>query len=296
MKGYKSHWMMLLLAVVLLLGACTSSHAGQGQLGDAFDPENPQELPLGVVGVAVGVVLLPELARALRAGAMREAGTLQNRSVEFTLFLTLPAAAALMVIAEPIVRVLYERGAFTPDDTMVVSEVLAIFGIGLPAFVLIKAFTPGFFAREDTRTPMLFAALSVALNISVALTVFPSMGAPGIAVASVVSGWTNASLLFGTLLWRGHWGSDRPLLLRLPRLLLCAALMAGALWLASGWLAPALTAEAPFLSQAAALALLVIGGMAIYFGLAFGTGGADIGMIRRNIRRGTKATEPPQGR
>ena len=249
------------------------------------------QLPLGVVGVAVGVVLLPELARALRAGAMREAGTLQNRSVEFTLFLTLPAAAALMVISEPIVRVLYERGAFTPDDTMVVSEVLAIFGIGLPAFVLIKAFTPGFFAREDTRTPMLFAALSVALNISVALTVFPSMGAPGIAVASVVSGWTNASLLFGTLLWRGHWGSDRPLLLRLPRLLLCAALMAGALWLASGWLAPALTAEAPFLSQAAALALLVIGGMAIYFGLAFGTGGADIGMIRRNIRRGGKT--PP---
>ena len=106
----------------------------------------------------------------------------------------------------------------------------------------------------------------------------------------------NASLLFGTLLWRGHWGSDRPLLLRLPRLLLCAALMAGGLWLASGWLAPALTAEAPFLSQAAALALLVIGGMAIYFGLAFGTGGADIGMIRRNIRRGPKATEPPQGR
>jgi putative peptidoglycan lipid II flippase len=243
------------------------------------------QLPLGVVGVAVGVVLLPELARALKAGHNIEAANLQNRSVEFTLFLTLPAAAALLVIAEPIVRVLYERGAFTPDDTLLVAEVLSIFAIALPAFVLIKAFTPGFFAREDTRTPMLFAGVSVALNITVALMLFPSMGAPGIAVASVVSGWTNASLLFGTLLWRGHWGTDTPLLSRLPRLLLSAAVMAGCLWLAAGWLAPALVADASFLSQLAALALLIAGAMVVYFGLAFATGGADVGMIRRNIRR-----------
>lgn len=253
------------------------------------------QLPLGVVGVAVGVVLLPELARALRAGAQREAGTLQNRSVEFTLFLTLPAAAALMVISEPIVRVLYERGAFTHQDTLVVAEVLAIFGIGLPAFVLIKAFTPGFFAREDTRTPMFYAAVSVAINISVALMLFPSMGAPGIAVASAVSGWTNASLLFGTLLWRGHWGADRPLLARLPRLVLSAALMAGALWWGAGWFEAWLQPQSRFMDQAAALGVLVVGAMVLYFGLAFGIGGADFGMIRRNIRRRGALKEPPAG-
>ena len=243
------------------------------------------QLPLGVVGVAVGVVLLPELARALKAGHNIEAASLQNRSVEFTLLLTLPAAAALLVISEPIVRVLYERGAFTPDDTVLVSEVLSIFAIALPAFVLIKAFTPGFFAREDTRTPMLFAALSVALNITVALTLFPTMGAPGIAVASVVSGWANASLLFGTLLWRGQWGRDIPLVTRLPRLVLCAAVMAGGLWFAADWLAPALASDASIISQAAALAVMVAGAMVVYFGLAVVTGGADLGMIRRNIRR-----------
>src|SRR5690606_33810929 len=108
---------------------------------------------------------------------------------------------------------------------------------------------------------------------------------PGIAVASAVSGWTNACLLFGTLVWRGHWGGDRPLLTRLPRLVLCAAVMAGALWLAAGWLAPLLTADAPFLAQAAALAAMVVGAMAIYFVLAFATGGADMGMITRNMRR-----------
>ncbi len=191
-----------------------------------------------------------------------------------------------MVIAEPIVRVLYERGAFTHEDTLVVSEVLAIFGIGLPAFVLIKAFTPGFFAREDTRTPMLFAAISVAVNVGLALTLFPSMGAPGIAVASAVSGWTNATLLFGTLLLRGHWGADRPLLARLPRLVLSAALMAGALWWGAGWFEAWLQPQSRFLEQAGALGILVLGAMILYFGLAFGSGGADFGMIRRNVAAG----------
>ena len=152
---------------------------------------------------------LPELARALKSGNLIEAANLQNRSVEFTLFLTLPAAAALLVMSEPIVRVLYERGAFAAtNSTPTVSAMLAIFGLGLPAFVLIKAFTPGYFAREDTRTPMYFAAISVVVNVSVALTLFPTIGAAGIATASAIAGWVNALMLLGVLIRRGHWGRD----------------------------------------------------------------------------------------
>ena len=243
------------------------------------------QLPLGVVGVAVGVVLLPELARALRAGHRIDAANLQNRSVEFTLFLTLPAAAALLTIAEPIVRVLYERGAFTPQDTALVSEVLAIFGQSLPAFVLIKAFTPGFFAREDTRTPMYFAGLSVIVNISIALTLFPAYGAVGIAIAAATAGWMNAGLLFGTLAWRGHWTLDAALVKRIPRLVFASAIMAGAIYFAAGWMGDWLASESPIYSQASALAVLVAGAMVIYFATAFGTGGADMGMIRRNVTR-----------
>lgn len=249
------------------------------------------QLPLGIVGVAVGVVLLPELARALRAGNRIEAANLQNRSVEFTLFLTLPAAAALFTISEPIVRVLYERGAFLPEDTLVVSEVLAIFGIGLPAFVLIKAFTPGYFAREDTRTPMIFAGISVAVNISVALWLFPSMGAPGIATASAIAGWVNASLLFTVLVRRGQWGSDAGLMKRAPRILIAAGLMAGAIHLAVSYMQPQFAPETPFYVQAIALALVVAGGMIFYFAAVFGLGGADMGMIRRNVQR--KPGTPP---
>jgi putative peptidoglycan lipid II flippase len=251
------------------------------------------QLPLGVVGVAVGVVLLPELARALRAGNQIEAQNLQNRSVEFTLFLTLPAAAALLTMSEPIVRVLYERGAFTPEDTAVVSEVLAIFGIGLPAFVLIKAFTPGYFAREDTRTPMIFAAVSVAVNITTALWLFPTMGAAGIATASALAGWANAGLLLGVLIWRRHWAGDSGLLRRAPRLVLVSALMAGAIHVAVSWLAPQFAHDAPIYTQASALAAVVFGAMVLYFGAAFALGGADISMIRRNINRGDRTPSQP---
>ncbi len=127
----------------------------QGAVSSLVYADRIYQLPLGVVGIAVATVLLPELSRALRGGHMKEASNLQNRSVEFTLFLTLPAAVALLVMSEPIVRLLFERGKFSPDSTLVVSNILAIYGLGLPAFVLIKAFIPGFFAREDTRTPMI---------------------------------------------------------------------------------------------------------------------------------------------
>ncbi len=243
------------------------------------------QLPLGVVGIAVAIVLLPELARALKAGNPVEAANLQNRSVEFTLFLTLPAAAALLVISEPIVRLLYERGAFTADNTQIVSSILAIFGLGLPAFVLIKAFTPGYFAREDTRTPMVFAAISVAVNVALALALFPSMGAPGIATASSVAGWTNALMLLVVLVRRGHWGREEALMRRIPRLVLASALMGAALWFGAHALAPYLASGSPLAVKATALGLLCLGGMVFYFALAFAIGGADPGMVRRNMRR-----------
>jgi putative peptidoglycan lipid II flippase len=251
------------------------------------------QLPLGVVGIAVAIVLLPELARALKAGDDGEASNLQNRSVEFTLFLTLPASAAILVMAEPIVRFLYERGQFAADNsTPTVASILAIFALGLPAFVLIKAFTPGYFAREDTRTPMYFAAISVAINLGIALTIFPTMGGPGIAIASAVAGWVNAALLLGVLIKRGHWGRDIPLLTRIPRLLFASAVMGAAIWYVQGTIAaPFLASGAPIMAKAGALAIIIAGAMVLYFAVAFGTGGASLGLIKRNLRR-RKAQDP----
>jgi putative peptidoglycan lipid II flippase len=249
------------------------------------------QLPLGVVGIAVGVVLLPELARALKGGNEREAANLQNRSMEFVLFLTLPAAGAIWVISDEIVRVLYERGAFSAETTAVVAGTLAIYGLGLPGFVMIKALNPGFFAREDTRTPMRITLLSVVVNSILAISLFPLFYERGIATAEAVSGWLTALLLFVTLVRRGHWQVERALVWRVVRLIASTAVMAVSLDYASRYLADHLAPAAPLYEQVLTLGLLIVLAMIVYFAMAFLTGGADIGMLRRNLKRGRAKPE-----
>ena len=124
------------------------------------------QLPLGIVGIAIGIVLLPDLARALRAGREDDANHAQNRSFEFAAALTLPAAVALFIIPGPIITVLYERGAFTLADTAATAPALAAYAAGLPAFVAIKVLQPGYFAREDTSTPMWYGGISMVVNVA----------------------------------------------------------------------------------------------------------------------------------
>jgi putative peptidoglycan lipid II flippase len=243
------------------------------------------QLPLGIVGIAIGVVLLPELSRSLKAGHMREAAHNQNRSLEFALFLTLPAAAALVVIPENVVRVLYERGAFLPATSAIVAHALAVFAIGLPAFVLIKVFSPGFFAREDTKTPMYAAAVAMITNIALSLLLFPYLAEVAIALATTVSGWLNAGILFTLLMRRGHWPLDRPTLRRIALTLVASVAMAVALFFAAAGLGFAFRPSASVLLQAGALLLLVAGGAVLYFALAHLTGAADLGALARNLRR-----------
>ncbi len=243
------------------------------------------QLPLGVVGIAIGVVLLPELSRALKAGHQREAVHNQNRALEFALFLTLPAAAAIATIAVVIVRVLYERGAFTPETTAITASALSVFAIGLPAFVMIKVFTPGYFAREDTRTPMLIAGASALLNVALALSLFPLIHETGIATAEAAAGWLNASLLAFTLWRRGHFALDATARTNIPRIVVCCILMAAALYGGLKVLQPYLRAETPLAAQIGALLLLVLGGALIYFAAAQLTGAADIRALVRNFRK-----------
>jgi putative peptidoglycan lipid II flippase len=289
--------LLVLAAPAAVIGGITQINLVIGQIIASAKPgaisvlqyaDRVYQLPLGVVGVAVGVVLLPELARALKAQHFREAATLQNRSAEFALFMTLPAAAALWVMSPEIVNVLYQRGAFLPETTSKVAGALAIFGLGLPAFVLIKAFTPGFFAREDTRTPMKFAAISVAINTALAISLFPVLAERGIAIAEACAGWTNATLLFVTLARRGHWTTDEGLRRRLPRLAAAAALTGFGLWFAVRQVSAYFSTEAGFLTKAAMLAVLVCGGAVAYFVLAFALGGADRAMLARNLARKPK--------
>ncbi len=240
------------------------------------------QLPLGVVGVAIGTVLLPDLSRRLRAGDGAGGRWAFSRGAEFGLALTLPAAVALVVIAGPLIGVLFERGAFTAADTANTALALAIYGAGLPAFVLQKVWQPLYYAREDTRRPMHYALVSIVVNAGIAIGLMPVIGFAAAALATTVAAW----VMLGQLMWGVRrlgdvTRADDRLRARLPRIAAASAIMGAALWAAAIPLAPVLAA--PGLRYGALAALIALG-IAVYFGTgallgAFRPG--DFGALRR---------------
>jgi putative peptidoglycan lipid II flippase len=249
------------------------------------------ELPLAIVGIAVGVVLLPDVARHLKAENHTAVMDSQNRSLEFSMLLTLPAAVALAVAPGSIVAGLFERGAFTAADTPATAYALAIFALGLPAFVMIKVFSPAYFAREDTKTPMVYATISLIANTlgSVALFfAFRALGLMphlGIAVATTLGGWLNAGLLFATLRRRGYFVADQRLKRALPRTAISSLAMGAALWVVANALAGSFGVAAAPLVRVAALVGLVGSGLAVYAIAVFATGALDMRQLRRLLKR-----------
>ena len=249
------------------------------------------ELPLAIVGIAIGVVLLPDISRHLRAGDQAAVLDSQNRSLEFAMLLTVPAAVALAVIPHEIIRVLFERGAFRVSDTINVANALAIFALGLPAFVMIKVFSPAFFAREDTRTPMRIAGVSLGLNTlgSIGLFfLFREIGLSphlGIAVATTIGGWLNAGLLYRALRRRGYFVADPRLKRSLPMILLSSLVLGVALAIGGYWLGPWLGGGVTLVTRAAALAGLTGAGLMLYFAAAILTGGVRLDGLRRALKR-----------
>lgn len=187
------------------------------------------QLPLGMIGIAMGVALLPALSKSLRGGRDDDAMSTMNRALEISMLFTLPATVALFVIPDFLVSGLYERGAFDTDTTVQVAKAVAFFALGLPAFVLIKVLTPAFFARENTKTPMIWAGVSAVVNVTFGLILFHGIGFEGLALATTLAGWTNV-LGLSLILRRDKFLTlDRRLLTRLPRIGLAAIIMGIAL-------------------------------------------------------------------
>lgn len=243
------------------------------QVGSFFDgaiawlsyADRLYQLPLGVVGIAIGIVLLPDLSRRLKAGDTGGSRHALSRAGEFALFLTVPAAVALIVIPVPLIAVLYERGAFGAEDTGPTALALAVYGAGLPAFVLQKVLQPLYFAREDTRTPFRFAVWSMVINAALAISLAPFLGFIAAALGTTVAGWAMTLQL-----WRGSRAMgeaarpDDRFRARLPRIIAASTVMGVWLWGVEAALADQLSAQG---HRYWALAVLVLSGMAV-FGLA----------------------------
>jgi len=240
------------------------------------------QLPLGVVGIAIGVVLLPDLSRRLRAGDEAGGRDAFNRASEISLALTIPASVALMVIPLPLVSVLFERGAFTSDDTAATALAVAIYGLGLPAFVLQKTLQPLFFAREDTKRPFYYALVAMLLNAALAIGLSPLIGFAAAAIGTTLTGWAMVVLLIrGTGTMGDAAKFDARFKRRLGRIVLAAFGMGLILLVAA-------TAMKPFFGVATvrylALLILVLIGIVSYFGIGHLLGAFKLSEFRRNLR------------
>ncbi|MBF9043356.1 murein biosynthesis integral membrane protein MurJ [Rhodobacterales bacterium HKCCE4037] len=267
----------------LLVGRQVASFF-DGAIAWLYYADRLYQLPLGMVGIAIGVVLLPDLSRRLRAGDAAGGRHSLSRATEIALVLTVPAAVALIVIPVPLVSVLFERGAFGPDDTASTALALAVYGFGLPAFVLQKTLQPLYFAREDTRTPFRFAVVAMVVNALVAIGLAMTIGFLGAAIGTTTAAWVMVAQLSRGRRPMGDVAQfDDRFRKRVWRICAAAVAMGGVLFGASIVLGPFF---GPGGQRYAALALLILIGIFSYYGFGRLFGAFSIAEMRKAMRRG----------
>jgi len=271
------------MQINLLVGQQVASRT-ESAVSWLFAADRLYQLPLGVVGIAVGIVLLPDLSRRLRDGDGPGSQAALSRAGEISLALTIPSAVALMVIPLPLVSVLFERGAQTADDSAAIALATQIYGLGLPAFVLQRVLQPLYFAREDTKTPFRFALWAMAINAGVAIGLHGILGWIAPAIATTLAGWAMVILLArGTRPMGETARFDARFKRRLWRIILASLVMGGVLWGVNLLLGPWITAPG---WRYLALLILVGSGMVSYFLAGQLSGAFALGEFRKALRRG----------
>jgi putative peptidoglycan lipid II flippase len=273
----------------LVIGAILASTLQEGSISYLYYADRVYQLPLATVGIAVGIALLPLLTRQLHSGEFSAAQVSQNRAIEFVLAFTLPAATALMVITEPIIIVLFQRGAFDITDVNATAGALSAYAVGLPAYVLVRALTPGFFAREDTRTPVKVAIATMIANVVLAIILMQFLAHVGIALATALTAWLNAGVLALILLRRGHLEFDQRLRHGAPRLLLASVVMAVILWWGGAHMAENFSGNE--IQRITSLLILVFGGGMSFMLLAIFTGAVRFAEIKTQLARLSHSVE-----
>ncbi|MGP6087705.1 murein biosynthesis integral membrane protein MurJ [Antarctobacter jejuensis] len=252
------------MQINLLVGQQVASHFEKA-VGWLYAADRLYQLPLGVVGIAVGIVLLPDLSRRLKADDHGGARNAFSRAGELSLALTIPAAVALIVIPLPMVSVLFQRGATTANDAASIALAVAIYGLGLPSFVLQKVLQPLFFAREDTRSPFRYAVWAMVVNAGVAIGLAPFIGWIAPAIATTLAGWIMVwQLARGARKFGDVARFDSRFTNRLWRICLASVIMGAVLWGGNLILAPWLAI--PYLRLAALFGLIALGVVA--YGIA----------------------------
>jgi putative peptidoglycan lipid II flippase len=261
----------------------------QGSLTLLKYADRLNQMPLGIVGIALGTAILPMLARHIQAGDHASAQALQANAVEMATLLTLPAAAALSVCAPAFVTAFFVGGKMTQAQGDVMAGIVAALVCGLPAYVLVKVFQPAFFSREDTRTPVWIAATALVINIAVNFAVVPRYGIVGLAGATAFTSSLNVATLYAVLHVRGWFRLTWRLVSRIVRQLAASGVMALALWALLPLLERHYAGHA--FERIWSLALLVGTGAFVFFASAWLVGALDKGHLAQ-LRRRRSALEP----
>jgi len=246
------------------------------------------QLPLGVIGAALGTAILPQVSRHVGANEPAKAARVQGQAAELAMLLCLPAAFALSAAALPLVSALFQGGNFTHEDAEISAMVLSIIVLGLPAYVLVKVLTPGFYSRQDTATPVKTAAFVLVANIALNFALIPPFGIAGLAAAMAIASWLNCIILYVILHRRGHFRIEGWLASRIARQLVAGIAMVVALMLIrhgfTGWF------RGSVIERMVGVVALVGGGMAVYFPLVWVLGGTDKDELRALLTRKRRKT------
>lgn len=247
----------------LMVDMVLASLLPKGSVSYLYFADRLSELPLGVIGVTIGTTLLPLLSKQVETKSHEAAIDSQNRSIETSMLLALPAAFALFLISVPIIHVLFQRGAFTPDAVIATAKALEVYAIGIPAFVLSKVFTTTFFAHQDTKTPLKIGLITILLNFGMNIVLMQFLFHVGLALSTSISSWIQVILCYLILRKRGWYQIDLLAKKRIPKYFLCTILMSVFLYFVAPYCEPLLYGG--FGSKLIGLVLLITGGAMVYF-------------------------------
>ena len=201
------------------------SLVGAGAISWLYYANRLQQLPLGVVGASISVALLPILSRHIKAGEKAQAENTQNKAVEYGALLSIPAAVALIVLADPIINLLFQHGRFGAFETLMTSQAVIAYSVGLPFYVIVKALTPNFFARGDTRTPVKYSIVVLIANLAFSLLLIKPFGHVGIASATTIAAFVSLYQYCHGLKKRGYWSFSRQLSIKILKITLSSLVM-----------------------------------------------------------------------
>ena len=256
---------------------------GTGALSYFNYADRLNQLPLGVIGAALGTAILPQVSKHVGAGEPGKAARVQAQATELAMLLCLPAALALAVSALPLASALFQGGRFTAEDARLTALCLSIIVLGLPAYVLVKVLTPGFYSRQDTATPVKIAIIVLVANVVLNFVLIPPFGIAGLASAIAICSWLNCVMLYVILHRRGHFRIEGWLASRIARQLVAGGLMVGALFLIRMAI-PDFFSGSPG-HRLIGVVALVGGGMAVYFPAVWLLGGTDKEELRALFRK-----------